>query len=235
MLGAEAHSLRVLHAAGALRVPAVLAAQEADASWLLLEWLEPSTPTPDGWRALGAGLARLHANSAGSFGWDYDNFIGPLPQSNPRRDDWAAFWYVERLAPRFAAVRKAGLLDARDSEMLSALRERLPEILREAAEEGPSLLHGDLWSGNVHFHAQGPAVIDPSSYYGHREVDLAMAALFGVFPPAFFAAYEEHSPLRSGHARRRAVYQLYYLLVHVELFGSGYVGQTRAALRAALA
>ena len=235
MLAAEAHSLRALHATGALRVPAVLAAQEAAASWLLLEWLEPSAPGADGWRALGAALARLHDNTGGSFGWEHDNFIGSLHQANPRSDDWAGFWFEERLAPRFAGAREAGLLDADDRAMLDALRRRLPAILAQAVEDGPSLLHGDLWGGNVHFHADGPALIDPSSYYGHREVDLAMAGLFGGFPATFFETYRERSPLRRGHEQRRAVYQLYYLLVHVELFGRGYVERTRAALRAALA
>ena len=235
MFQAEADSLRALDAARALRVPAVLGVADASASWVLLEWLEPRPPSPADWRQLGRGLAQLHATRADRFGWNADNFIGSLPQANAWHDDWAEFWDSQRLTPRFHAARAAGLLNSRDEQMLDALRARLPALLEPAAADGPSLLHGDLWAGNVHVHTGGPAVVDPSSYYGHGEVDLAMAGLFGGFPPEFYASYTESRPLTDGHELRRAVYQLYYLLVHVELFGVGYVERTRAALRAALA
>jgi fructosamine-3-kinase len=110
----------------------------------------------------------------------------------------------------------------------------MSDLLGAAEDDGPSLVHGDLWNGNVHFTGSGAAVIDPACYYGHREVDLAMAALFGGFPEVFFEAYQAEWPLQEGAARRRPIYQLYYLLVHVVLFGGSYASSTATTLRAVL-
>ncbi len=202
---------------------------------LVLEWLEPGRPTKGAWQSLGAGLARLHHVRADAFGWDHDNFIGSLPQRNGRADDWAAFWRERRLEPQLRMARDAGKLDAAAGSRFDALFGALDELLAPGQEEGPSLLHGDLWSGNVHMLGAGAAaVIDPSCHDGHREVDLAMTELFGGFDPAFYQAYEEHWPVAPGYREtRRAVYQLYYLLVHVNLFGGGYAGSTLAALERA--
>ena len=130
---------------------------------------------------------------------------------------------------------EAGHFDGRDRGRFDRLLDGLGERIGVADGEGPSPLHGDLWGGNVHVAAEGPpAVIDPSAYHGHREVDLAMAELFGGFDPGFRDAYEEAWPLEPGYVPvRRAVYQLYYLLVHVNLFGAGYVGGCRRALQEA--
>ncbi|HEX8673749.1 MAG TPA: fructosamine kinase family protein, partial [Longimicrobium sp.] len=112
------------------------------------------------------------------------------------------------------------------------LREALPRLLAAGEEDGPTLLHGDLWSGNVVATSRGPSLVDPATYRGHREVDLAMTELFGGFGAEFYTAYEEAWPLRPGYQEeRRAVYQLFYLLVHVNLFGGGYVARTAEALR----
>lgn len=225
----EARSLERLREADALTVPRV---HGVAGDWLALEWLEPAAAGVEAWTALGRGLARLHATQAPAPGWPGDNYIGPLPQPNGGAATWPEFWRSRRLEPM--AVRAAPRLDAgtlRDLEQLYAV---LPELLGPAADDGMSLLHGDLWSGNVHMSVRGPALIDPASCFGHREVDLAMAALFGGFPHAFFAAYEAGWPLLPGAARRRHVYQLYYLLVHVALFGGGYAAGTASALRAAL-
>jgi protein-ribulosamine 3-kinase len=231
LLPAEARGLEALAAAGAVRVPAVVATGR-DAPWLLLEWLEPGAPDPGAWRRLGADLARLHGTRGPGFGSEHPNFIGSIPQSNDPSDDWAEFWMERRLEPRLRQALEDGQLGPEDRRRFRRLGERLPDLLGPAAEDGPSLLHGDLWSGNVHMLEDGsPAVIDPSVYYGHREVDLAMADLFGGFGPGFRDAYEEAWPLAPGYApTRRAVYQLYYLLVHVNLFGGGYVSGTRRAL-----
>jgi protein-ribulosamine 3-kinase len=229
LLESEAESLRRLAAADAVRIPAVLA---EGSGWLALEWLAPGRPTPGSWRALGRGLARLHRTQGPGFGWDQDNFIGSLPQQNGEAACWPDFWARHRLLPQLQ--RATPLLNRRALADFEVLLRRLPELLQAGAEDGASLLHGDLWSGNVLMTATGPALVDPSSYYGHREVDLAMAELFGGFPAAFHEAYAAEWPLMPGALARRPVYQLYYLLVHVNLFGGRYVAGTEAALQAAL-
>lgn len=236
LLAAEARGLDALAAADAVRVPAVLGVGAPPGpAWLLLEWLEPGAGSTESWQRLGRELAQLHQTAASRFGADAPNYIGPLRQDNTPTDDWAAFWRDRRLDPQLRRAESSGLLNEGDRHRFDALYDRLPEILAPAAEDGPSLLHGDLWSGNVHMIADGtPAIIDPSVYHGHREVDLAMAELFGGFGGGFRSAYEEAWPLTPGYAPfRRAVYQLYYLLVHVNLFGAGYVGRSRQALSAA--
>lgn len=236
LLAAEADSLGVLGAAGAVRVPEVLARGR---NWLALEWLEPGEPGPRAWERLGEGLARLHRRAAadGGFGWPRDNFIGSLPQANAPLNDWATFWKERRLEPQLARASATGMFGRSELAGFGALLKRLPELLAVGGAEGPSLLHGDLWSGNVHMMAgDEPAIIDPASYFGHREVDLAMAALFGGLSPDFYRAYAQVWPLvREGLEQRRAIYQLYYLLVHVNLFGRGYVSGTLAALERARA
>jgi fructosamine-3-kinase len=236
MLQAEAAGLRTLAAAGEVRVPGVVAAGGAGATaWLLLEWLEPGRPDAGSWGALGRDLAALHRHRADRFGGEADNYIGPLPQANAPLESWPQFWRERRLAPQLGPALRSGLLDGGDRRRFDALFLRLEELLAPGAEDGPSLLHGDLWNGNVHVMSGGvPALVDPSVYHGHREVDLAMGDLFGGFGTGFRQAYEEDWPLAPGYEpTRRAIYQLYYLLVHVNLFGAGYVAGTRRALEAA--
>lgn len=225
---AEAEGLAALRATGTVRVPEVLGVAD---EWLLLEWLEPGRASEATWQELGRGLAQMHRRRAEQFGGPADNYIGSLPQSNRPSDDWPAFWRDERLLPQLERARR--LLGASDHAKIRRFAEnRLEELLRAGNEDGASLLHGDLWSGNVHPCADGrAALLDPSCYRGHREVDLAMASLFGGIDGAFFDAYAEAWPLASGYAERRAAYQLYYLLVHVNLFGGGYIATTLRALR----
>jgi fructosamine-3-kinase len=239
----EARGLERLRAAAAeLRVPHVLGVEEGTADtpgWLLLEWLEPTRKDADFDARLGRGLAGLHRgqNAAAGWGWDEEGFIGPLPQQNGMMSDWPIFWRERRLEPQLQRARGAGRVPGREQEW-GELFARLPELLACAEADGPSLLHGDLWSGNV-LAAQGsagagaePALVDPSVYRGHREVDLAMSELFGGFGPGFYTAYAEAWPLEPGYReQRRAVYQLYYLLVHVNLFGDAYIQQTAGVLR----
>jgi len=241
----EAESLSAIGAANAVRVPRV---EAVAARWLLLEWIEPGRPSERGWRALGAQLAGLHRSggerdrepggrSGRGFGWPRDNYIGSLPQQNGRLEDWAAFWRDRRLVPQLERAYAAGHFDGSDRRRFTQLLRELETIIGGAARaDGRSLVHGDLWNGNVHFAADGePVLIDPAAYVGHREVDLAMAELFGGFSSDFFAAYGQTWPLEPDYApRRRATYQLYYLLVHVNLFGSGYVAGARSARERAL-
>lgn len=226
----EARSLRALAETDAVRVPAVL---ESDPSWLLLEWLEPGSAGPSTWETLGRNLAVLHGNGAESFGWPADNWIGSLPQGNASADDWPGFWMERRIVPQWDAARRRGFFDASDQRAIEAMRNRAGDLFEAGDRDGPSLLHGDLWGGNVHVMADGTAaLIDPSTWYGHREVDLAMARLFGGFDAAFFDAYDEARPLEPGFAGTRCeAYQMYYLLVHVNLFGAGYVDGVKRILQ----
>jgi len=240
IFSAEAEGLAAIRNTRVLRVPAVLGwtdpatddstTSPAPERWLLLEWLPPSSPGPSGWADLGARLARMHRSRRREYGWSRDNFIGSLPQGNGEFGRWSEFWRERRLSPQLARAYDAGYLDAAARDRFDALLATLDDRLAAAEDDGASLLHGDLWSGNVHFTNGDPALIDPSVYYGHREVDLAMAELFGGFPTKFLHAYAEEWPLLPGYESRRPIYQLYYLVVHVNLFGGGYVSSTLAAL-----
>ncbi len=239
MFASEARGLEALRAAAGadLRIPAVLGcgnAGDAAPAWLLLEWLEPAPAAERPGRGLGKGLAALHSVAAEGWGWDEPGWIGTLRQDNTPEPRWADFWWTRRLEPQ---LRLAGTDLAGNPAAWGALQRALPEALAAAEEEGPSLLHGDLWSGNVLMVGAGEAaLVDPAAYRGHREVDLAMAELFGGFATGFLAAYRKQRPLQPGYQRRRRpIYQLYPLLVHLNLFGGGYSASVQRALRAALA
>jgi len=226
---AEAEGLRALAGAGSgLVVPRVLAVSDA---FLAMEWLEPAAETASSAERLGRGVALLHRASAATWGWAADNFIATLPQPNPPAASWAEFWRARRLQPRLERARAAGRAPGSEREW-ERLWERLPDLLAPAEQDGPSLLHGDLWSGNALSTAAGPALVDPAVYHGHREVDLAMTELFGGFGARFHDAYAEAWPPLPGYREeRRAVYQLFPLLVHVNLFGGGYAARTAEVLR----
>ena len=235
MFAAEADGLSALRSAvgGGLRVPHVLAigVDGGPGGWIALEWLEPAPPRKDHGERLGRGLAALHRSSGGGWGWERGNWIGSLPQENDPAASWPEFWRDRRLAPQLALARRSGRFPGAQIEW-ERLFDRLPDLLKAGDEDGPSLVHGDLWSGNALATDAGPAIIDPAVYRGHREADLAIAELFGGFGARFFAAYGEAWPLRPGYREcRRGIYQLYYLLVHVNLFGGGYVSQTAEVLR----
>lgn len=170
--------------------------------------------------ALGRMLAALHRQTGPRFGWARDNYIGLAPQQNGWCDDWAEFWLERRMRPQFdRAARKGFKLEMPDLALL------------DGHHPQPSLLHGDLWSGNAGFTAEGPVVFDPAVYYGDRETDLAMTELFGGFPAEFYRAYNEAFPLAAGYEKRKHLYNLYHLLNHLNLFGGGYLGQVKATLR----
>ncbi|CAN5835875.1 fructosamine kinase family protein [soil metagenome] len=229
LFAAEADGLRKLGAATTqLRVPEVL---DAWTEGLLLEWLEPAPRGISFSHQLGRALAALH--QAPVVGPLADNWIGPLPQANTHAPSWAEFWINRRLEPQLRRALNSGREPGNLSEW-ERLFARIPEALAPAEHEGLSLLHGDLWSGNVLSTAVGPALVDPAVYRGHREVDLAMSELFGGFDAPFYYAYTEVWPLLPGYAdTRRTIYQLYPLLVHVNLFGGAYIAQTAHLLRSA--
>lgn len=201
-----------------LRVPEVVLASE---SALVLELLEPRPPSPSAEEQLGRGLAHLHRASPGRFGLDHDNYIGTLVQPNRRTETWAEFYGQERLLAQARLPQAERLLDRPLRRRLDRLVARLEELVGDA--EAPARLHGDLWGGNWLCTERGPFLVDPAVYGGHREVDLAMMRLFGGFSDRVFQAYEEVAPLAWGHEGRVSLYQLYPLLVHVNLFGAGYL------------
>jgi fructosamine-3-kinase len=213
---AEADGLRALRDAG-LRAPEPLACGvNGRHAYLLLEFLE-LTSRGD-FAALGRMLAKAHRRPGQRFGWARDNYIGSTPQRNAWCDDWVEFWRERRLRPQ---LEMAGL----DVD-LGAL-----DRLMENHKPKPSLLHGDLWSGNAGFTRDEPVVFDPAVYYGDREADVAMTELFGGFPREFYKAYNETFPLEAGYEKRKHLYNLYHLLNHLNLFGGGYLEQVRSCLR----
>ena len=226
MYAREAEGLSFLRAAGALRIPEVIAHGD---TLLVLEWIDGRARRSDFEEQLGRGLAALHRAGAPSFGLTRQNYIGSLPQPNTARASFAEFYAEQRLLPFARRAREQGVLDDELVARIEALCARLPAL--SAAEEPPSRLHGDLWSGNVMTdEAGGPVLVDPAVYGGEREVDLAMLSLFGSPSARFFAAYGEVYPHKPGRSERAPLYQLYPLLVHVCLFGRGYVRQLASAL-----
>ncbi|MDH5492180.1 MAG: fructosamine kinase family protein [Myxococcales bacterium] len=229
---AEARGLAWLQEARALAIPEVIAFSNEPA-WLALEWMEPGARQPGFDEALGRGLAALHAAGAPCFGLDHDNFIGSLPQRNASCPDWASFYRELRLEPLLSRASERGLMPPALRRRFDWLLDRLEARLGDP--EPPARVHGDLWGGNLHVTAEGsPALIDPAVYGGHREMDLAMMRLFGGFSERCFAAYEARAPLQPEAASRVPLWQLYPLLVHLNLFGGGYLGALERALAAVL-
>ncbi len=230
MFPAEARGLEWLAEARALRTPSVIAVSDGQGpAFLALEYLESARPRTGFDEELGRGLAALHRSGAPGFGLDHDNFIGRLLQDNTPAESWPAFYAGARLRAQLELAQKKGLADAGLSRRFDQLFARLDALVGPA--EPPARLHGDLWGGNLHVDDQGaPCLIDPAVYGGHREMDLAMMKLFGGFGERVFAAYNEAYPLAPGHEERIPLYQLYPLMVHVNLFGRGYLGSVERAL-----
>jgi fructosamine-3-kinase len=228
MFEGEAEGMRELGRANAVRVPSPIVSASADeVAFLVLEWLDFGPGGRDA--ALGSALAQLHRTTAPRFGWQRDNTIGTTPQDNTWTEDWVTFFRDRRIAPQLELATRgghAGKLERDGDRLLAAI----PALLAGHAVV-PSLLHGDLWSGNAARLASGvPVVLDPAVYYGDREADLAMTELFGGFGADFYAAYREAWPLDAGYATRRALYNLYHVLNHLNLFGGGYVAQAESMI-----
>lgn len=230
MFEAEASGLSLLERAGEIRVPAVVEAVTlTQYSYLLLEYIEASRKIPDFMADFGRSLAMLHKNSNDKFGLDYDNYMGSLPQQNKWHDDWISFFVEERLEYQITLAWNSGMLPETVRKQFDLLFARLKDLF---PKENPALIHGDLWSGNFITSESGrPCLIDPAIYYGHREIDIAMSALFGGFSSDFYTSYEEVFPLEKGWKERLDLYNLYPLLVHLNLFGSGYLGSIITILK----
>jgi fructosamine-3-kinase len=223
----EARGLELLRRAGALRVPQVVRyAQASDGrpAYLALEWIEESRQAESLTFAVnfGRALAAQHRITAPTFGLDHANYIGELPQPNTQRESWATFYRDQRIGAQVEIARQRRRLTPEREKLLGKLMDRLDTLLA-GVESAPSLLHGDLWSGNFLISAGSlPVVVDPAVYYGEREVEIAFTELFGGFPPGFLTAYREAYPLERDYEYRRPLYQLYPLLVHLNIFGESY-------------
>lgn len=233
MFTAERAGLEALRAAGAIRVPEVfLTGSVGEHACIVMEYIELSGQAEP--ECLARDLAALHANTHQRFGFALNNTIGSTPQINSPADDWVEFWQRHRLGYQLELAARQGfdhaLLDAGEQ-----LNDALASFFSDYRPR-PSLLHGDLWSGNHAADSAGnPVLYDPACYYGDHEADLAMMELFGHPGERFFAAYREHFPIDPGYARRRDLYNLYHVLNHANLFGGGYATQARRMIDALLA
>lgn len=216
----EAAGLKALTECPAVHVPRVLQVGSHDeVEFLLLEYIENGAKAVN--NDFGDQLAELHRMTSSSFGWETDNYIGSLPQVNTPTSSWAEFFIEHRLNVRVKELRDAGTMSRSEVSIFDSLASRFAERI---PNEEPSLLHGDLWSGNAMVDKSGQTwLIDPAVYYGHREMDLAMMKLFGGFSEDVFRAYNERFPLEQDWESRVSLNQLYPMLVHAVLFGGHYV------------
>ena len=237
---AEAAGLTAIAKTKAIGTPEILCTgtddgEEVGYSFLLLKYIESGKRRPDYWEELGHNLAAMHnadtttffdnKSTRNNFGFFQDNFVGARPQINTPRNSWVSFFRDNRLAPQFKAADS--YFTSRDREANTKLLDHLEDFLIEP--ENPSLVHGDLWNGNVMCGPDGKAMlIDPACYIGHAEVDLAMTELFGGFSPSFYQAYREVRPLQPDYENRRDLYNLYQLLNHLNLFGPSYLGPVQS-------
>jgi len=222
MFEVEALGLKHLAKAQVITIPKVIANGSVNGiGYLLLEYISTQNPAANFWENFGTTLAQMHQQSAVYFGLDHDNFIGRLSQSNQQHSNWVSFYESERIRPQLAFAERRKLI-------VPALKGKFETLFKKwnsiFPEEPPALIHGDLWNGNYIIGQNGKVVlIDPAISYAHRELDLAMTKLFGGFSPTFYKAYHNSYPLQTGWEERMDIYQLYFLLVHVNLFGGSYL------------
>lgn len=229
MFETEALGLNLLAKANAIRIPATFGTGEnGDYQFILLEHIESSAYHNRTWHLLGTQLAALHKTSQAQFGLDHDNYMGSLRQYNDQNDSWINFFIHQRLEVQLKVGVDSGAIDNVVVKNFEKLYKKLPSLL---TTEKPSLVHGDLWGGNLIIDEKGsPCLIDPAVYYGHREIDLAMTQLFGVFNHEFYDAYLQAFPVEPGLQDRLDIYNLYPLLVHVNLFGQNYLYRVNSTL-----
>ncbi|MDX1651252.1 MAG: fructosamine kinase family protein [Brumimicrobium sp.] len=222
MLEKEHNALEYLFDKSPLRYPQPLIHFYTDSDqYLLMEYVESGSTSETGCSRLGTGLAKQHKITEDFYGWREDNYIGSLVQKNSKSSSWSAFYSSQRLIPLGEEAFNKGLLHKNHIRQLKNLCARLDEIY---PEEKPALLHGDLWAGNYFIDPENnPVLYDPAIYFGHREIDIAMTLLFGGFPSVFYDSYSETFPLEKGWKDRTPISQLYPNLVHLNLFGSGYL------------
>lgn len=232
LFSSEVSGLQAIAATDTVRVPAVIAYGEPEdgcPAFLLLEWLEGSPASRTGQEdmaRLGEAVAALHRQGISphhppAYGLDQDNYLGSTRQLNGWETNWVDFFAARRLQPQIDLAARSSRLSPSRRARLERLLQRLPDLLA-GVERQPSLIHGDLWGGNVIPGTGGLALIDPSISYSDREAEIAYTELFGGFSPRFYAAYQAAWPLESGYPDRRDLYNLYHLLNHLNLFGEQY-------------
>jgi fructosamine-3-kinase len=201
-------------------------------AYLILEWINTTNSRKQDWDTAARVLVKMHRSHSSYFGWSSDNFIGSLPQSNTYSESWVDFYHQERLLPQVRLAGKSRYLAATDMRAFDGLFQILPDLLPECK---PQLIHGDLWAGNIIFHQDGkPFYIDPAICFAHREMDIAMSRLFGGYPNRFYACYQDMYPMLADWESRIELYQLYYLLVHLNLFGRAYYGRVMSIVNSYL-
>jgi len=234
MFEAEIAALKEIESTKTIRVPRPICGNIVEGrSFLVLEWwdLQPLDDTVASY--FGRSLAALHRHSASQFGWYQDNTIGTTLQVNALTADWLTFWKEHRLGFQLGLAARnghTGLVQDLGARLLKHCHKLFADYLPQ-----PSLLHGDLWHGNMASISREAIAFDPASYYGDRETDLAMTSLFGGFPDAFMKAYNAAWPLDEGYQTRRDFYNVYHLLNHLNLFGRGYLPQIEATMTRVLA
>jgi protein-ribulosamine 3-kinase len=228
MFEGEANGLALLKQAREILVPAVVCpGYSENYSYLLLEFIHTGRKASTFFADFGRSLARMHRHTTDYFGLEHDNYMGSLRQSNKKHSDWISFFVEERLEKQVSLAH--GYFSSVDLSAFNRLYNRLGELL---PEEMPALLHGDLWGGNYMVSSTGSAcLIDPAVYYGHREIDIAITTLFGGFDGDFYASYHEEYPMEKGWRDRLDIFNLYPLLIHLNLFGSGYLGSIERILK----
>ncbi len=229
MMAAEVHGLQLLRNTQTIGIPKVLVQLAYKGiDFLLLEWIEPATEKTDYWELFGQALAALHKNTAPYFGLEANNYIGSLPQDNTPTQNGTQFFIDNRLQPQLQIAIDSKQLPRSAINQFEILYSKLPNLI---PNEPPALLHGDLWEGNYLTGPNGEAwLVDPSVQYGFREAEIAYTKLFGPFNYRFYDAYNAAFPLKGGFIERADLYNLYPLLVHVNLFGGGYANQVMATL-----
>ncbi|MGF1603376.1 MAG: fructosamine kinase family protein [Thermosynechococcaceae cyanobacterium] len=222
MFEAEALGLREMAQAKVIRVPQPLCwGTAAEYSYIVLEWLNLGSQANVDWDNMGQRLAAMHRTvSEQGYGWHQNNTIGDTPQLNPWADNWGMFFAEHRIGYQLRLAQRRGGPFSQGATLLEAI----PDLLADHHPQ-PSLVHGDLWSGNAAFAEGVPVILDPAVYYGDREVDIAMTELFGGFPRAFYEGYNKAWPLPEAYSKRKILYNLYHILNHFNLFGGSYAAQ----------
>lgn len=230
MFELEAKGLETIRNTQAIRTPYVLGSTIINnKSFLLIDFIESGIKDDDFYATLGSNLAAMHKHQRTLFGLEYDNYIGSLKQPNAQTDKWSEFYIHKRIEPMFELAVNKGYLNHNIYENLNHLKQY---AIDEFPDEPASLLHGDLWSGNVMSDENGkPYLIDPAVYYGHREMDIAMTLFIGKFNDSFYAEYNNVYKLEKGWQQRVEFCLLYYYLVHVNLFGKPYLPKTMELLK----
>ena len=228
MLHKEALGLDLLDKAG-VSIPRVIDEfDQQDKQYIILEYIIQETKQNSFWLRFGEDLSRIHQKVNRDFGLDYDNYIGSLTQENKIKTSWDQFFIECRIGPLVKKAYDKGLLDTSHLQRFENFFRMFNDII---PKEEPSLLHGDIWSGNLLCgEGQKPVFIDPAVYYGHREVDIAMTKIFGGFDPLFLIRYNEVYPLVKGWEKRLKIHNLYPNLVHLNLFGSSYLNNIEQTL-----